>query len=172
MRTRMKPLPRGALARVVKHFASPKFWPAYEALPLPLRRLADANFELLKRDPRHSSRQFKKVGRYWSVQSAAAIFTHRPLGFASPGRTFVFRTRCLAGLVRRSASPPRAVLRGFSEEKIMTSKHPKQKKPSDTDLHRNPLIGGSKGTTMAHVKPEELEQLQGAQTIEGDAENA
>jgi hypothetical protein len=53
----------------------------------------------------------------------------------------------------------------------MTSKHPKQKNPSDADLHRNPLIGGSKGTTMAHVTPEELEQFEGVNTIEGDVEN-
>ena len=52
----------------MKHFASPKFWTAYEALPLPVRRLADANFGLLKRDPRHPSLQFKRVGRYWSVR--------------------------------------------------------------------------------------------------------
>jgi hypothetical protein len=52
----------------VKHFASPKFWSAYEALPFQVRRLADANFELLKRNPRHPSLQFKKVGRYWSVR--------------------------------------------------------------------------------------------------------
>jgi hypothetical protein len=39
-----------------------------EALPLPVRKLADANYELLKRDPRHPSLQFKKVGRYWSVR--------------------------------------------------------------------------------------------------------
>ena len=37
-------------------------------MPLPVRKLADANFELLKRDPRHPSLQFKKVGRYWSVR--------------------------------------------------------------------------------------------------------
>jgi hypothetical protein len=48
----------------VKHFASPKFWTVYEALPLPVRKLADANYALLKRDPRHPSLQFKKVGRY------------------------------------------------------------------------------------------------------------
>jgi hypothetical protein len=29
---------------------------------------ADANFALLKRDPRHPSLQFKKVGRYWSAR--------------------------------------------------------------------------------------------------------
>jgi hypothetical protein len=51
----------------VKHIASPKFWAAYDALPLAIRKLADANFALLKRDPRHPSLQFKKVGRFWSV---------------------------------------------------------------------------------------------------------
>ena len=52
----------------MRHFASPKFWTSYEALPLQVRRLADANFALLKRDPQHPSLQFKKVGRYWSVR--------------------------------------------------------------------------------------------------------
>jgi hypothetical protein len=41
---------------------------AYQALPLPVRKLADANFELLKRDPRHPSLQFKRVGHYWSAR--------------------------------------------------------------------------------------------------------
>jgi len=52
----------------VKHLASLKFWTAYEALPPPVRRLANANYALLKQDPRHPSLQFKKVGRYWSVR--------------------------------------------------------------------------------------------------------
>jgi hypothetical protein len=52
----------------MKHFASPRFWAAYEMLPLSVRKLADANYELLKRDPRHPSLRFKKVGRYWSVR--------------------------------------------------------------------------------------------------------
>jgi hypothetical protein len=52
----------------VRHSASPTFWAAYDALPLPVQRLADANYALLKRDPRHPSLQFKKVGRYWSVR--------------------------------------------------------------------------------------------------------
>ena len=34
----------------------------------PVRQLADTNYALLKRDPRHPSLQFKKVGRYWSVR--------------------------------------------------------------------------------------------------------
>jgi hypothetical protein len=52
----------------VKHFASPRFWATYEALPSSIRKLVDANFALLKRDPRHPSLQFKRVRRYWSVR--------------------------------------------------------------------------------------------------------
>ncbi|WP_456723383.1 MULTISPECIES: ParE family toxin-like protein [unclassified Bradyrhizobium] len=52
----------------MKHSASPKFWAAYQQLPVPIRELADANFALLKRNPRHPSLQFKKVGRFWSVR--------------------------------------------------------------------------------------------------------
>ncbi|MET0219787.1 MAG: hypothetical protein ABW213_03935 [Tardiphaga sp.] len=52
----------------MKHRASPKFWAAYDALPLAIRKLADANFQLLKRDRRHPSLQMKKVGPYWSVR--------------------------------------------------------------------------------------------------------
>nr|WP_316181618.1 MULTISPECIES: hypothetical protein [unclassified Bradyrhizobium] len=50
------------------HFASPKSWAAYELLPEAIKRLADQNFEPLKRDPRHPSLQFKKVGRFWSAR--------------------------------------------------------------------------------------------------------
>jgi hypothetical protein len=52
----------------VKHLASPRFWAAYGGLPPQVRKLADANYALLKRDPRHPSLQFKKVGRFWSVR--------------------------------------------------------------------------------------------------------
>ena len=31
-------------------------------------QLSDANYQLLKTDPRHPSLHFKKVGRYWSVR--------------------------------------------------------------------------------------------------------
>jgi hypothetical protein len=34
----------------------------------PGSKAGDANFGLLKRDQRHPSLQFKKVGRYWSVR--------------------------------------------------------------------------------------------------------
>jgi hypothetical protein len=52
----------------VKHFASPSFWFAYEALPSAVRDLADKNFELLKADPKYPALHFKHVGRYWSVR--------------------------------------------------------------------------------------------------------
>jgi hypothetical protein len=64
-----------------------------------------------------------------------------------------------------------APLASILEENIMTSKHPKQPKPSDADLYRNPMIGGSKGTGMAQVTPDELEEFEGVNTIEGDVEN-
>jgi hypothetical protein len=52
----------------MKHFASSKFWSAYEALPRPIRELADKNYALLKEDPQHPSLALKKVGRFWSVR--------------------------------------------------------------------------------------------------------
>ncbi|WP_316233488.1 hypothetical protein [Bradyrhizobium sp. SZCCHNPS2010] len=52
----------------MKHRASQRFWAAYEALPSAVRRLADENFDLLKRDRRHPSLHLKKVGNYWSVR--------------------------------------------------------------------------------------------------------
>lgn len=52
----------------MRHFASRRFWNAYEALPPPLRELADKNFALLKQDPRHPSLRLKKIGSYWSVR--------------------------------------------------------------------------------------------------------
>ena len=53
----------------------------------------------------------------------------------------------------------------------MSTKHVKLNRPTNVDLHRNPLIGGSKGVTMAQVTPDELEEFAGVNTIEGDIEN-
>ena len=55
----------------MRHFASPSFWEAYTSLPENIRTLADKNYELLKKNPRHPSLQFKKVGRFWSVRVGA-----------------------------------------------------------------------------------------------------
>lgn len=51
------------------------------------------------------------------------------------------------------------------------AKHLKMKKPSDADLRNNPLIGGSKGTTLAGATADDLEEWQGENTMEGDLEN-
>jgi hypothetical protein len=54
---------------------------------------------------------------------------------------------------------------------MIMSKHPKTTKPTDADLKDNPFIGGSKGTTMTGVTPDELAESEGANTIEGDDGN-
>jgi hypothetical protein len=51
------------------HYATKKFWNAYDQLPSRVQRVADENFQLLKADPFHPSLHFKKVGRYWSVRA-------------------------------------------------------------------------------------------------------
>lgn len=53
----------------------------------------------------------------------------------------------------------------------MSSKQPKLYRPSEKDMRSNPLIGGSKGTTMAGMSPDDLEDALGENTIEGDREN-
>lgn len=51
------------------------------------------------------------------------------------------------------------------------TKHAKSKRPSDIDLYRNPLIGGSKGVTMAQATPDDIEDAAGENTFEGDVGN-
>jgi hypothetical protein len=55
----------------LRHRASARFWRAYEGLPREVQEVADAAFALLKRDPRHPSLHFKKVGRFWSARAGA-----------------------------------------------------------------------------------------------------
>jgi hypothetical protein len=52
----------------LRHRATRRFWQKYHALPVEVHRLADAAYELLKTDTRHSSLQLKRVGRFWSVR--------------------------------------------------------------------------------------------------------
>lgn len=52
----------------MRHQATAKFWQHYGQLPLKIQQLADANFELLKSNPRHPSLHFKRVGRFWSAR--------------------------------------------------------------------------------------------------------
>ncbi len=51
------------------------------------------------------------------------------------------------------------------------SKHPKTERPSDKDLRDNPLIGGGRGATRAHATPEDIEEIEGENTVEGDVGN-
>ena len=61
----------------MKHLASPRFWQAYEKLPVEVQRLADKNYELWRQDATHPSLHFKKVGRFWSARVG---LQHRALG--------------------------------------------------------------------------------------------
>jgi hypothetical protein len=66
----------------VRHFTNPDFWEAYRRLPEAVQRLADRNYELLKRNPRHPSLHFKRVGRFWSARVG---IHHRVLGVDAKG---------------------------------------------------------------------------------------
>ena len=50
------------------HRANPRFWDCYHRLPAEVRRVADANYELLKAVPDHPSLHLKRAGRFWSVR--------------------------------------------------------------------------------------------------------
>ena len=50
------------------HRTTPQFWRRFDALPYEVQQLARKNFQLLKRDSRHPSLQFKKLGEYWSAR--------------------------------------------------------------------------------------------------------
>jgi hypothetical protein len=52
----------------MKHRTTPRFWECYGSLPTDVQELADKNFQLLQRNPRHPSLQFKKVGNLWSAR--------------------------------------------------------------------------------------------------------
>lgn len=52
----------------MRHFTSPDFWKSYKKLPHSIQNLADKNFDILKKNPKHPSLHLKKVERYWSVR--------------------------------------------------------------------------------------------------------
>jgi hypothetical protein len=70
----------------VTHRASGRFWDAYSRLAPHVQAQANKQFELLKRDPRHPSLQFKKVGKIWSARVNISI---RALA-AEDGEDFVW----------------------------------------------------------------------------------
>jgi hypothetical protein len=56
----------------MNHHTTADFWACYHQLPEAVRRVADANYQLLKIDPRHPSLHFRRVGRLWSVRVGTA----------------------------------------------------------------------------------------------------
>jgi hypothetical protein len=61
----------------LKHHASSRFWALYDALPAEVRATADRNFQVLRRNPKHPSLRFKKLGKLWSVRIGS---NYRALG--------------------------------------------------------------------------------------------
>ena len=66
----------------MRHFASPRFWASYQALPIEARELAERSLTLLKSDPRHPSLHLKRLGKLWSVRDGEH---YRALGTDVPG---------------------------------------------------------------------------------------
>ena len=58
------------------HRTTRRFWDCYWSLSSQTRELADKIFTLLRKDPRHPSLHFKKVGQVWSARVGAG---HRAL---------------------------------------------------------------------------------------------
>jgi hypothetical protein len=52
----------------VRHRANPRFWVCYRQLPDEIRRSADESYRLLRRDPKHPSLHFKRIGHFWSAR--------------------------------------------------------------------------------------------------------
>lgn len=50
------------------HRTTSRFWKCFQELPLTVQKVAEENFSLLKRDPRHPSLHFKRVGKFWSAR--------------------------------------------------------------------------------------------------------
>ena len=68
------------------HRTTRRFWKYLDGLPEAVRRTAEKNFELLKKDPSHPSLHFKKVGQFWSVRVG---INHRALAIKD-GADFIW----------------------------------------------------------------------------------
>jgi len=68
------------------HKATTRFWRLFDRLPENVRKKAKRNFDLLKKDPLHSSLHFKKVGNFWSVRVG---INHRALAIKD-GQDFIW----------------------------------------------------------------------------------
>ena len=55
----------------MNHYASPRFWASYRALPAHRRALADQSYAFLQENPRHPSLRLKKIDALWAVRVGA-----------------------------------------------------------------------------------------------------
>ena len=52
----------------MNHFATPRFWRCYHALPSRMQTIADKSFALLKENPNHPSLRLKPIGDIYFVR--------------------------------------------------------------------------------------------------------
>ena len=57
----------------MKSLTTPDFWESYARLSREARQRAKKAYQLWKRNPRHPSLCFKKVGQVWSIRIGAGI---------------------------------------------------------------------------------------------------
>ena len=69
---------------IVNHLTLPRFWHCYGQLPRHVQELADKNYELLRANPNHPSRHFKKVSKTKQLWSVRVGEHHRALGVERP----------------------------------------------------------------------------------------
>ena len=50
------------------HKATARFWKCFNQLPQTTQKLAKKNYALLKKNPKHPSLHFKKIGELWSAR--------------------------------------------------------------------------------------------------------
>ena len=65
----------------MNHHTTGDFWDCYDRLPESVRKVADANFELLKSDSHHPSLHFKRVGVSIGFRALAAVGDDGPVWF-------------------------------------------------------------------------------------------
>lgn len=65
----------------MNHYTTPRFWELYNKLPANIKKLADKNFEILKKDKDYPSLHFKQIGKLYSVRIG---LYYRSLGILNP----------------------------------------------------------------------------------------
>jgi hypothetical protein len=50
------------------HKTTTRFQKCFNKLPKQVQKISKKNFELLKKNPAHSSLELKKIGNFWSVR--------------------------------------------------------------------------------------------------------